>query len=80
MADVLNSKLLSNIEGIGQLTDALVVLVKTEWNSEIVDELERGCLRVLKEFTISCKTISVPGAVEIPFAIRKAACETWQKP
>ena len=46
MADVSNSKLFKSIEDIQQLKDVLVVLVKTEWNSEIVDELERGCLKV----------------------------------
>ena len=37
-----NSKLFENIKGIQQFKDALVVLVKTEWNAEIVDELEGG--------------------------------------
>ena len=71
MADVSNSTLLNNIEGIRQLADALVVLIKTEWNSNIVNELEKGCLAVLKEFSIPNKTIVVPGAVEIPFAIQQ---------
>ena len=62
MADVSNSKLFSTIEGIQQLKDALVVLVKTEWNAEIVDELERGCLQVFSQFHIHTKTITVPGA------------------
>lgn len=70
MADVSNSKLL-NIEGIGQLTNALVVLVKTEWNSDITDELEKGCVKILKQFSILNKTITVPGAIEIPFAIQE---------
>ena len=46
MADVTNSKLFDIDKDIQQLKDVLVVLVKTEWNSEIVDELERGCLKV----------------------------------
>jgi 6,7-dimethyl-8-ribityllumazine synthase len=71
MADVANSKLFEPIEGIQNLKDALVVLVKTEWNSGIVDELERGCLKVFKQFGITCKTLVVPGAVEIPFAIQQ---------
>jgi len=71
MADVSNSQLFAPIEGIHQLKDALVVLVKTEWNAEITDEMERGCLRVLHEYNIKSKTIVVPGAVEIPFAIRQ---------
>lgn len=73
MADVSNSKLFQHLEGIDQPADALVVLVKTEWNSEIVDELERGCLRLLAQRAIAAKTVVVPGAVEIPFAIRQCS-------
>ncbi len=69
MADINNSKLLQNIEGIHLLKDALVVLVKTEWNATIVDELETGCLDIFKQQGIRTKTLVVPGAVEIPFAI-----------
>lgn len=70
MADVANSKLFQDIEGIQSVKDALVVLVKTEWNSEIVDELERGCKKILAEYKIDSRTLAVPGAVEIPFAIQ----------
>ncbi|MDQ3278920.1 MAG: 6,7-dimethyl-8-ribityllumazine synthase, partial [Bacteroidota bacterium] len=71
MANVANSKLFERIEGIRNLKDALVVLVKTEWNSEIVDELERGCKSVLEEYKVTSQTLIVPGAVEIPFAIQQ---------
>lgn len=71
MADVANSKLFEQIEGIQQIGDALVVLVKTEWNAAIVDELERGCLKILKQYNVSSRTVVVPGAVEIPFAINQ---------
>lgn len=71
MADVKNSNLLQQIEGIQLLKDALVVLVKTEWNSEIVDELERGCKKVFEQFNVKYRTLTVPGAVEIPFAIQQ---------
>ena len=71
MADVANSKLLNDLGGIRQLADALVVLVKTEWNSAIVDELEKGCQTVFSQYIIKTKTIVVPGAVEIPFAIQQ---------
>jgi 6,7-dimethyl-8-ribityllumazine synthase len=73
MADVSNSKLFENNKDIQQLKDVLVVLVKTEWNSEIVDELERGCLNVFREHNIETKTLVVPGAIEIPFAIQQYA-------
>ncbi len=71
MADIANSRLLQNIQGIQHVKDALVVLVKTEWNAAIIDELEAGCKRVLKQYGVESKTIVVPGAVEIPFAIQQ---------
>ena len=71
MADVANSKLFEQLEGIQNLKDALVVLVKTEWNSTIVDELENGCRKVFDQYGVRCKTFVVPGAVEIPFAIQQ---------
>ena len=71
MADVANSKLLQHIEGIQNSKDALVILVKTEWNSEIIDELEAGCKRVFGQYGIASRTITVPGAVEIPFTIQQ---------
>src|SRR5438270_13214637 len=71
MADVSNSNLLQQIEGIQNVKDAFVVLVKTEWNAGIVNELERGCMDILKSCGIRFKTLVVPGAVEIPFAIQQ---------
>ena len=76
MANVNNSQLLSNIQGIQEVKDALVFLVKTEWNAAIVDELERGCIQVLKQYGISHKILTVPGAVEIPFAIQQCWSNT----
>ena len=70
MADVTNSKLLNIDAGILK-KNACVVLVKTEWNSSIVDELEKGCLEKLKVYGAKkVITITVPGAFEIPFAIK----------
>ncbi|HMU47401.1 MAG TPA: 6,7-dimethyl-8-ribityllumazine synthase [Chitinophagaceae bacterium] len=70
MAEVSNSKLLQNT-GIRNLKDACVVLVKTEWNAAIVDELEKGCIEELqKEGVGKINIVVVPGAVEIPFAIK----------
>jgi 6,7-dimethyl-8-ribityllumazine synthase len=71
MAEVSNSKLLNIKPGILN-KDACIVLVKTEWNASIVDELEKGCVRELQKLTIKkIITLSVPGAFEIPFAIKK---------
>ena len=71
MAEVRNSNLFENIEDIQHLKDVLVVLVKTEWNAEIVDKLEQGCLDVFNRYAIKTKTLVVPGAIEIPFAIQQ---------
>lgn len=58
-------------EGIkGKLKQASVVIVKTAWNKTIIDQLESGVLEVCKANNVSIlKTLTVPGAVEIPFAI-----------
>jgi 6,7-dimethyl-8-ribityllumazine synthase len=71
MADVTNSRLLHNTTGILS-EDACVVIVRTEWNAAIVDQLEIGCTRILNENALECiRIINVPGAVEIPFVIQK---------
>jgi 6,7-dimethyl-8-ribityllumazine synthase len=72
MADVQDSRLLEEIRDIHHVKDVLVVLVKTEWNAALVDELERGCLRMLEQYGVLARTLVVPGAVEIPFAIQQS--------
>src|SRR5690242_9792653 len=66
-------------EGIPQIKDAFVVIVRTEWNAPIVDMLEEGCLNILANQNIQSKTITVPGAVEIPFAVKAYAQSNQQK-
>lgn len=71
MADIANSKLLQMDTGILNVQDACIVLVKTEWNAAIADELEKGAITELQKHPIKkIITITVPGAVEIPFAIK----------
>jgi 6,7-dimethyl-8-ribityllumazine synthase len=71
MADIANSKLLQMDTGILNVQDACIVLVKTEWNAAIVDELERGAIAELQKHEVKkIITVTVPGAVEIPFAIK----------
>ena len=70
MAEVSNSKLLKIDAGILN-KDARIVIVRTEWNASIVDELENGCKRKLDENRIkNIEVINVPGAFEIPFAVK----------
>jgi 6,7-dimethyl-8-ribityllumazine synthase len=70
MANTGNTSLLQFNTGILP-TDACIVMVKTEWNAAVVDELEAGCKRIFaaNEIENIC-TITVPGAVEIPFGIK----------
>lgn len=70
MASTGNSNLLNTNTGIFK-QDAFIVLVKTEWNAGIVDELEAGCLRVLQQHNARVQTLVVPGCVEIPFAVNR---------
>ena len=70
MAEVSNSKLLHIEAGILK-QDACIVIVRTEWNASIIDELEKGCVRVLEANKVKhIHVINVPGAFEIPFAIK----------
>jgi 6,7-dimethyl-8-ribityllumazine synthase len=66
-----NSSNLNNATGILLPKDACVVIVRTEWNAAIIDKLEAGCVQVLDAHKVHHKIINVPGAFEIPFAIKK---------
>ena len=69
MADVNNSTLLEHT-GI-HTGDACIVIVRTEWNAAVIDELEKGCIEALRQNGVTkISSITVPGAFEIPFGIR----------
>jgi len=69
MADIKKSNLMNT--GIPDNRDACIVLVKTEWNAVITDELEKGCRQELQKHKIkNIITLTVPGAFEISFAIK----------
>ncbi len=71
MATKGNARLTKSNTGAREYSGACVVIVKTEWNAEIVDELEKGCRKVLEKKAVKMiSTITVPGAVEIPFGIK----------
>lgn len=61
---------LYNTEGIQLPNGACVVIVRTDWNADSVDKLEKGCIKVLDENDIQYKVVLVPGAFEIAFAIK----------
>lgn len=51
--------------------DACIVIIHTEWNAHIVNKLLHGCLTTLKQYGMNNhKIITVPGAFEIPFAVK----------
>ena len=58
-------------KGIPEIKDAFVVIVKTEWNEAVVNKLESGAKKILKQHQVKYATIVVPGAVEIPFAVKQ---------
>ena len=66
-------------KGIPQAQDAFVVIVKTEWNAHIVDKLEEGAVQILKEQGARHQTLTVPGAVELAFAVKSFAQHSAQK-
>jgi 6,7-dimethyl-8-ribityllumazine synthase len=61
---------LYNTTGILLPKDACVVIVRTEWNADTIDQLEKGCLKVLEEKGVYFKILTVPGAFEIAFCIK----------
>jgi len=66
-------------KGIPGTRDAFVVIVKTEWNSPIINKLEAGAKKILKAHGVACKTITVPGAFEVPFGVKAYADSSQQK-
>jgi 6,7-dimethyl-8-ribityllumazine synthase len=69
----------SLLKGIPIIKDAFVVIVKTEWNSNIVDALEKGAVEVLEANNVLHATIIVPGAFEIPFSIKSYQSNATKK-
>ena len=57
-------------KGIPVIKDAFVVIVKTEWNAAIINKLEAGVKKILKVNNVNSKTLTVPGAFEIPFTVK----------
>ncbi|MFM7709369.1 MAG: 6,7-dimethyl-8-ribityllumazine synthase [Ferruginibacter sp.] len=58
-------------KGIHLPDDAFVVLVNTGWNAPIIDKLTASCSEYLASKNIRFLILTVPGAIEIPFAIRQ---------
>jgi len=71
MASPGNIRILAQEPDQDDLKGASVVVVRTEWNPTVIDALEEGCTRVLRRAAITVRTLHVPGAVEIPFAVKR---------
>jgi 6,7-dimethyl-8-ribityllumazine synthase len=61
---------IADTTGIRLKKDACIVIVSTEWNAAIVDQLNEGCIKILKANNIAIKQLKVPGAFEMAFAIK----------
>jgi 6,7-dimethyl-8-ribityllumazine synthase len=66
----INNLNLNNTTGIQLKKDACVVIIRTEWNADTLDKLEAGCIKILEEYKVAYKIITVPGAFEIAFGIK----------
>ncbi len=66
-----NTSGLYNLKGIQLPMDAFILIIKTEWNEAIVGKLEEGCIKILEANKVGYKVVTVPGAFEIPFAVKK---------
>ena len=67
----LQSPSINSLIGIPTKKDAYIVVVTTEWNELILNELEKGCVEVLEQYQFKYQILKVPGAFEISFAIKK---------
>ncbi len=66
----ITSENLYSTAGIRLPKDACVVIVYTEWNEMTIGKLKEGCCKVLDEHQIKYVLLQVPGAFEIPFAVK----------
>jgi len=64
------------LEGNGSVGDSRVTLVVSRFNSFIVDRLLKACIGTLTEAGVkraNVRLIKVPGAVELPVAVKRVA-------
>jgi 6,7-dimethyl-8-ribityllumazine synthase len=74
MAASFASPSLFDTSALKSLAGARIAIVSTEWNEAIVAKLIEGCRQVLEKFgAVVTHDLTVPGAVEIPFACRAVA-------
>jgi 6,7-dimethyl-8-ribityllumazine synthase len=64
------------LEGNGSVGDSRITLVVSRFNSFIVDRLLKACIGTLTEAGVkraNVRLIKVPGAVELPVAVKRVA-------
>jgi len=66
--------------GIQVKKDAFVVIIRTEWNDEILSALETGSRKVLDDYQVYHEVITIPGAFEISFIIKNHFENAKKKP
>lgn len=72
MASAGNARIIQDPKSEVNIKPLPVIIVRTQWNPEIIDALEIGCVETLRSKGFDqIKVISVPGAVEIPFSINQ---------
>jgi 6,7-dimethyl-8-ribityllumazine synthase len=64
---------IQNPASVPQVEGAKVIIIKTAWNKHITDALADGCKQILTEHGVVYKEVTVPGAVELTFAVSHAA-------
>jgi len=72
----MNNSEINTLEGTSKVDNASIAIVASRYNSIIVDRLMRGCVEGLNDGGIDDKYITVgrvPGAFEIPLAVKKMA-------
>lgn len=72
MASAGNSRIVQDPKADMEVDPMPVIIIRTQWNPEIIDELENGCVKALRSRGFDqIRVLSVPGAVEIPFAVNQ---------
>ena|SRR5690554_5196028 len=47
-----------------------ILIVATEWNTEVVDKQIEGALKIAEALEIKTTVLYVPGAIEIPYGVK----------
>ena len=60
-----------NKEKWSTLKNKKILILNTQWNTNIVNSLTKSAIKLLEFANVKYQVITVPGAYEIPFAIKK---------